>query len=256
MDDDTETLAETFKPPYMSFATFWNFINDLGAKPLPPRIDRSLMATKSGTDQANLTMALTSFDLVDEDSNVMPLLQDLASADDQQRKTILAEVISRTYRAPMEVSRQHGTSKDLEDAFRDNYPSIASPDVRRKAITFFLHAAREIGLELSVHFPKTRSGSGAPGAAKTKRAPRRKPNVLNGGGNTVAPPPGGMPEQSPDGDTYTVDLASGGRVSVVVKVNLFDLTTDDRTFVIELVDKLKGYQPLGSVPNVQREESS
>jgi hypothetical protein len=49
------------------------------------------------------------------------------------------------------------------------------------------------------------------------------------------------PQHSVTGDTYTVSLASGGQVSVVVNVNLFDLTTDDRNFVIDLVDKLKGY---------------
>ena len=27
-----------FKPPYMSFQTFWSFIEDLSKKPLPPQI--------------------------------------------------------------------------------------------------------------------------------------------------------------------------------------------------------------------------
>lgn len=44
-----------------------------------------------------------------------------------------------------------------------------------------------------------------------------------------------------DGDTYIVELASGGSVSVLVKVNLFALSRDDRNLVIDLVDKLKGY---------------
>lgn len=43
------------------------------------------------------------------------------------------------------------------------------------------------------------------------------------------------------GDTYSVSLTSGGEVSVVVNVNLFTLSTADRTFVLDLVDKLKGY---------------
>jgi hypothetical protein len=246
MDDD----AQGFKPPYMSFQTFWKFIKELGAKPLPPRIDRSLMASKSGTDQANLTMALSSFGLVDDESNVLPLLQQLTSADEEGRKTILADMVSRNYVGPMEVSRNNGTSKDLESVFRDNYPSIASADTRRKSVTFYLHAAREAGLDLSVHFPKTRSGSGAPGMAKPRKVTRRKSppeqgeNVLNG--------QAGAPTK---GNTYTVELASGGTIFAIIDVDIFQLSTEDRDYVIDLVDKLKGYHTPGIAPNVKEESS-
>jgi hypothetical protein len=254
MDEGAQS-DETFKPPYMSFQTFWKFIDDLGAKPLPPRIDRSLMATKSGTDQANLTMALTSFCLVDQDNNVLPLLQRLTSAASEERKAILAEMIQRCYVGPTIVAQANGTSKDLEDAFKDNYPSIGSPEVRRKSMTFYLHAARQAGLELSVHFPKTRPGQGAPGASRgiaSKRPTRRKTNS----NDSTDQPLAGVGDQPPAGDTYTVDLASGGSVSVVVRVNLFDLTTHDRSFVIELVDKLKGYPVQTTCPGQTTEPLS
>lgn len=235
MDNGPE---DGFKPPYMSFHTFWNFIGELGTKPLPPRIDRSIMTGKSGTDQANLFLALTSFELIDDNWNVLPLLDQLTSADVEQRKSILVKLIHDHYSHPMRVSGINGTSKDLDDAFRDNYPSIASPDTRRKAITFFLHAAKTAGLELSVYFPKTRSGPGAPGAPRAKKIVRRKPAASNQGKTPVDEQ---RDNSTDDGDTYTVELDSGGDVSVVVRVNLFDLTTEDRNFVIELVDKLKGY---------------
>ena len=149
-----EMPAEDFKPPYMSFQTFWNFTSELGMKPLPPRIDRSLMASKSGTDQFNLILALTSFGLIDENSHVLPLLQELTAADEEQRKSILAKMVSDNYVEPMRISAAHGTGKDLEDAFRNSYPSIGSADTRRKAITFFLHAARAAGIELECELPQ------------------------------------------------------------------------------------------------------
>lgn len=43
-----------FKPPYLSFQTFWGFVKELAAKPLPPQIDRTMLDKKSGTDQMNL----------------------------------------------------------------------------------------------------------------------------------------------------------------------------------------------------------
>jgi hypothetical protein len=52
-----------------------------------------------------------------------------------------------------------------------------------------------------------------------------------------------------------VELASGGSVSVVVRVNLFALTTQDRNFVIDLVDKLKGYETPGTENDVSEEVS-
>ncbi|MDL9944160.1 hypothetical protein QSJ19_00905 [Gordonia sp. ABSL11-1] len=238
-----DAADEGFKPPYMSFQTFWNFIDELGSKPLPPRIDRSLMGSKSGSDQANLTASFTAFGLIDANSNVLPLLQKLAEGGEEERKALLATMVREYYSEPMAVSERHGTSKDLRDTFVSSYPGITSADTRRKCITFYLHAARTAGLELSAHFPSTRSGSGAPGASKPRKSSTRRkpPSDQDSGGEDAR----GRTPQS-EGDTYTVALASGGKVSVVVDVNLFALTTEDRNFVIDLVDKLKGYETPGS----------
>lgn len=73
------------------------------------------------------------------------------------------------------------------------------------------------------------------------------------------PPPAraGVPKKrlpaTTEADSYTVDLQSGGRVTVSVSMNIFDLSTTDREFVIDLVDRLKGYpqvqQPDGGHPS-------
>ena len=241
---DTES---TFRPPYMSFQTFWNYIEELAEKPLPPAIDRSIMKTKSGTDQANLTMAFTSFGLTDAEGTVQPSLIRLVEASPEERPTVFADMVHVYYSAPLSISFKNGTPADLTKAFTDEYPSIASADTRRKSITFFLHAARKAGIELSPHFPQTRGGSGAPGVPKAKRSAPRKKSAPNG---QSTPPQARVTTTT--GDTYTVDLPSGGSVSVVVDVNLFGLTTEDRNFVIELVDKLKGY-PTAAQPAKPRE---
>lgn len=53
-----------------------------------------------------------------------------------------------------------------------------------------------------------------------------------------------------------VKLASGGSVSVNASVNLFTLTTEDRTFVIDLVDKLKGYPTVAQHPVTEEVNAS
>jgi hypothetical protein len=232
-----ETSEEVFKPPYMSFQTFWNFISELATKPLPPRIDRSLMASKSGTDQFNLNLALTSFGLIDEDSAVQPLLQELVAADEEQRKSILAKMVAASYIEPMRVSGDHGTTKDLEDAFRNSYPSIASADTRRKAITFFLHAARMSDIELSANFPKTRAGSGAPGQSKPRSRPKKRAPINTGSGQPRETPAAGGAE-----DDIVVNLRTGGTMRLSVDVSPITLRGFDRDFFFKAVDLLDGYE--------------
>ena len=57
-------------------------------------------------------------------------------------------------------------------------------------------------------------------------------------------------------DKYRFDLASGGTVFAVVDVDIFQLSTEDRDYVIDLVDKLKGYKTPGVTHAVNEEESS
>jgi hypothetical protein len=220
----------------MSFATFWSFLEELTTNPLPPQIDRSLMQSKSGTDQLNLTTALRAFDLVDENQAVTGL-KALEGADEDQRIAWLGSEIRRRYPEQMRVSDANGTEQQLRDSFRQAF-QLESSDTTRKSMTFFLHAARKAGIPLSPHFPATRSGSGAPGSPKSKRQGKRKPQSGSGTGGATS----GRAAKPGDGDSYSVPLDSGGSVSVVVDVDLFQLSTSDRDFIIELIDKLKGYK--------------
>ncbi|HJQ01140.1 MAG TPA: hypothetical protein VJ851_06045 [Jatrophihabitans sp.] len=241
-----EPKQDSFKPPYMSFQTFWNYIAELASKPLPPDIDRSIMGSKSGTDQANLTAALITFNLMEPGGHVQDdsRLKQLVAVDEETRKPILAEIVREFYPRAVAVSEANATENALNEVFKDDY-GLTAAETRRKCVTFFLHALRVAGLHVSPHFPQTRSGSGAPGAPKAKRnsGPRRKPTPDGSNGEKQETPP---VQQNTTGDQYTVDLTSGGKVTVSVSVNLFDLTTDDRTFVIDLVDKLKGYGAVSS----------
>lgn len=230
-----------FRPPYMSFQTFWKYLDELASKPLPPRIDRSMMRTKSGTDQANLTMALNSFGLTDGEGTVLATLTKLTASPSDQRSAVLADLIRQYYPGPMRVSDENGTQAALNAVFTEDYPSIASADTRRKAITFFLHAATSAGLSLSPHFPSSRPGAGAPGAPKARRSGRRKPESAEG---QVSPEPTSTTSQastSTRGTSHTIELESGGTLTLTYDLSLFDLSEDDETFVLGLVRGLRTY---------------
>jgi hypothetical protein len=223
-----------FRPPYLPFATFWRFVEELATHPLPPVIDRSLMGTKSGSDQVNLISALRTFGLIDDDRSVRPELVELAADDAEVRKEKLRELVKRHYAAALEVSAQNGTEQQLHECFRGQY-GVDGADTRRKSVTYFLHAARRADIPLSPHFPSTRSGSGAPGQRRS-RAKKKvvAATTINSGSDGAG--------QSPKADyEISVKLQTGGTMSLTVNVNPLSLRGADRAFFYEIVDMLADY---------------
>ncbi len=245
----SEASPAGFKPPYMAFQTFWNFVEELSAHPLPPLIDRSLMGTKSGTDQANLINTLKAFGLIDEDQKVLPTLNSLTAADAEGRKPLLAEIVKKHYAAALGVSDSNGTASQLDQCFRDSY-AVTGADTLRKSITFFLHAARTAGVPLSPHFKATRGGQGAPGQPR-KRTTKRKPK------NGAEEPEADTRQQTPPADAYRLDvkLRTGGTMTLTVNVNPISLRGEDRAFFYDIVDKMADYEQPESTSNDEQEDS-
>lgn len=222
---------EGFKPPYMSFQTFWTYIADLGSRPLPPTIDRSMMTGKSGTDQANLLMTLRSFELIDATGHVQPSLLELTSANQERRKEMLAAYIADHYAEPMRISAVNGTDLQLQEAFKSYY-GLDAADTRRKCITFFVHAAKEAGVALSPNFKATRA-SAPRGSAAARKTASRKSKGANG--VTSAPAPAGGA-----GEVVHVSLGKAGSVTVTVDVKWLQLDDDTFTALRKAINDLEG----------------
>jgi hypothetical protein len=212
-----ELTATGFKPPYLPFKTFWSFVEELRSKPLPPEIDRSLLRTKSGTDQANLISAFKAFGLISETQAVEANLRQLISADESGAKSILQGLLRSRYPRQFELSEQNGTEKALNDSFEEDFGVTA--DTRRKAVTFFLQASRFAGIKLSPHFPVTRLGSGRPAGIRPKQTAKRKTLPIGA-------PTGNAGTRTPE--CVTADLGAG-TVTMIVDVRWLDL--DDSKFV-------------------------
>lgn len=233
-----DTSETTWKAPYLSFQTFWNFVGYLCKKPLPPVIDRSVMDSKSGTDQANLTAALKAFGLIRDDLSVEPLLQELAVADEDARKKLLARMVEQNYGAALQVSEANGTEQMLSDSFKTAYKMEAA-DTRRKAVTFFLHAAREAGLPLSPYFPATRSGSNGTSTGTA----RRKSTLRKAKANGVATPNPPSAAPSGAGETKVIDFGDAGSVTIVVNVKWLALPTET---MVDLRKAVDAFETLGA----------
>lgn len=234
--------AVGFKPPYLSFQTFWSFLGQLGEKPLPPAIDRSLMDTKSGSDQIHLFNALRGFGFINDDNEVLTPLRTFVAADEEERKRILGGLVLALYPEQMQISDNNGTEAALISSFTEVF-DLTGSDTRRKAITFFLHAARKAELTLSPHFPATRSGSGGPSVSRPRKRSAAGRGSNKGGHGAGGNEAGGAVDHRDKpvtgaGEIRVVNLGHAGSVTVNVNVKWLELSFDTMTKLRTLVDDL------------------
>jgi hypothetical protein len=225
---------ERWTPPYgIPWSTMLHAVEKMAQDGLPNRIDRSYLGNLSGNVQTYLIAAFKSFGLIaDEGNTVLPPLKELA-ANEHERPALVANLLRTYYPKVVELGQTNATLDELADLFEAEYGVKGA--TRIKAIRFYLNAAVYAGVQTSPLWKASRGGAGAPSTPKPKpRLPRPRGKQPQGAGSAA--------ENRQDGHTYTVALGSGGGVvGLSVSVNLFELSVDDRNFVIDLVDKMKGY---------------
>lgn len=139
-------------PPYMSFTTFENFLDDLKATTIPPKIDRTVMSGKSGAVQSQLRTTFTFLGLIREDETVTNRLKELVGArGTDEWQAAIRRIIEESY-APFfdGLPLADGTAGQLHHQFREIGDVAGS--TQRKAIRFFLNALDAAGIEHSPHF--------------------------------------------------------------------------------------------------------
>jgi len=156
-------------PPYLPYATFKNFLDSLKAG-IPGQIDRSVMRSLSGSAQSMLIGSLRFFDLISEDGKPSPTLGKLVNAEPVDRQKILRGLIETAYPFMFGdgISLKTATPKQVADAFAD---AGVSGDTIRKAVVFFLSAAKDADIPLSP-FLKVRQPGRPPGSSGKRRPGR------------------------------------------------------------------------------------
>lgn len=232
MDATEKQTPERPGVPYLPFETFKSFIDGLsGGRPLPPRIDRSLMSGMAGGTQTLLLGTLTTFGLIADDRTVLLPFRELVHADAEQRQEVMRRLLHQVYADPMKLSQQHATADQLAESFR--LISGYQGSTLRKAITFFLNMARYAQVELSPFFRAPAQKVGV------RKGPARRPRSAVPSG-TVALSDNLVTMVAPV-ESRSVDLASGGTITVSCSVSFLSLRRSDRDFVFDLVDRLDAY---------------
>ncbi len=205
--------------PYVPFKTFLTVIEGF-ERGLPGQLDRSLWPSYSGAIKGQLLNAFRFLGLVDEGDCPTPALRELV-ARREQRRVLFRGLIEKEYAALIALDLAHGTPRQLDDAMRQYGLSGVT---HKKAISFFLQAGAYAGLPLSPLL-KGRTRTAAP-------ARRTPPQALKPAANAA------------DGSqlSRSIRLRSGGEVTITAVVDLFKLDPEDRRFLFDLIDRLRGYE--------------
>jgi hypothetical protein len=163
------TEPDQFVPPYISFSQLENVLERMRLEGAPARVDRSYLSSWSGSSQAQFLKAIRSLGLVDETGQLTDTMKTLVAEPDG-RPQIIGHLLTEKYAQVLELP-QDATQQQLDEVFR-SYPGI-SGGTTRKAITFFLHAAKFAGIPVSPFFTAPRSAGTASGRAPRGRGGRR-----------------------------------------------------------------------------------
>jgi hypothetical protein len=191
--------------------------------------------------QARTLQALKTLDLVADDGTPKPDFVAFKRAPHDKYLEVFAQVLRRAYAPVFEITGSDLAQKSREqihDAFRTYKPET----LQDRMVNLFMGLCGYAGL---IEEAPTRKPA-RPG----RRAPRTLAVTAMARSAAVprvsATPVGMQPERSTPksdhGDTTTLELRSGGSVTLTLRVNLLNLDSRDRKFVLDLVDKVKEYQ--------------
>ncbi|HTD36219.1 MAG TPA: hypothetical protein VK669_01800 [Candidatus Limnocylindrales bacterium] len=215
---------------YLPWKTLLAFFGMLSAG-IPHRIDRSMFPKYSGGVIAQILVGLRFLGLVDDDGSPSALLRAIVAANgSEDQKALLRQMIEAAYPDLIALDLTKLTRQMFEQKLGE-YGLTGS--TRRKGARFFLNAADYVGLPLSPWLAAAAKSSGN-GSSSHRPAKRRRVAA-----DLVAPSPPVPPPN--EGASVSVQLRSGGRLTLAATVNFMTLTADDRAFVFDVIDRLNGY---------------
>lgn len=199
--------------PYVPFRTFLTAIETL-ERGCPNQLDRSVWPSYSGAIQGQLLGAFRFLGLMDENQFPTAELKDLIARKDN-RRVLLRRLLETSYADLIRLDLSRTSPRQLDDAMRQYGLNGAT---HRKAVSFFLQAAQYAGLPLSVLL-RAKIRGGGPGKRRPAAAPKSTPAI-----------------------SKTIELKSGGVLTLTAAVDFFAISAEDRQFVFDLIDRMQAYE--------------
>jgi hypothetical protein len=242
---DQQTAAKT-PAAYLPFKTFLSSIEAL-EHGIPKKIDRTIWRNQSGVTQSQIIMALRFFRLIDNEDRPTVMLTRLVEEKDK-RAEHLSVLLQVAYRDLIAHDLTKMTTKMLEDAM-EQYS--VTGDTKRKAVAFFLRAAKYAQIPMHPLLTAAMRNSSGPRKRRTPQGKGHFVGDMNGRADV-------RHEERPSGNSRTVNLPNGGSVTLTIEADPFSLIGEERKFVFDLVDKMQTYQdanPYRTAPGDEEEES-
>jgi len=199
--------------PYVPFRTFLTAIETL-ERGCPNQLDRSVWPSYSGAIQGQLLGAFRFLGLMDENQFPTPELRELIARKDN-RRALLRRLLETSYADMIRLDLSRASPRQLDDAMRQYGLNGAT---HRKAVSFFLQAAQYAGLPLSALLRAKIRGRGQ-GKRRAATATKSVPAI-----------------------SKTIELKSGGVLTLTAAVDFFAISAEDRQFVFDLIDRMQAYE--------------
>lgn len=228
------TPKPTTTAPYVPFKSFMTALDYLN-QGLPNILDRSAWPTFSGGLAGQMLATFRFLGLTTEEYESTPLLA--RAVDPDKRKDAVREAVVASYGEMVEMDLAKATPKQLGDFLSELY-NVTPGSTHKKAMTFFLHAAKYIELPLSPAINRKTRSSGPR---------RRRATTANGTPEETPPLPGRealgghVPRRHP-GSSKTIPLRGGGTTTVSFDVDVWSMTPEDQTFVFGLIKSMNDYE--------------
>lgn len=226
MNDSTNSKLT---PPYLPYRTFLSSLDKL-AEGVPPKIDRGIWKNQTGSIQSLIMGAYRFFALIDDQNKPTKSLHDLVAHRDKPNDYVKA-ILEDKYAEVIKHNLTTMTESLISDYFEDVFG--VEGDTKRKSITFFLQAAKAVGMPLS-KFLQSQVRVRTSGSRRAKR--RGEDDIEEEEANDSSQ------EEHASGDSKTIELRSGGKLTLRVSVDVFEMASDDRNFVFGLIDQLREYE--------------
>jgi hypothetical protein len=210
--------------PYVPFKTFLSALDTL-KHGLPNQIDRSVFPSLSGVIQGQVLSAFRFFGLIAPDGKPTPELAKVI--EEKERQAQMKKLLEKGYPHLFALGLSNASPNSLDAELRK---AGLSGDTHEKAKSFFLHAAKFAGVPLSLYLMKVTRATG-------KRKPRTPPKPPEDG-NLPVPPVTRTTAPS----MKTIQLDNGISLFLGASADLFAMASEDRKFVMELLDRIEQYE--------------
>jgi hypothetical protein len=222
---DQKIRSATIPAPYLPFKTFLSSLDPF-SQGIPPKIDRSLW-NQSGFVQGLIMNAYRFFHMIDLSDKPTTAFQQLVTAKNEDRKARIVQLLEIGYPEIMAHELATMTPKML-DSLMEEYN--VNGETKKKAVTFFLQAAKHAGVPLSNFLTERIRSTG--GVKRRRKSEDVTDNRIQGPASI----------HGSHGSSRSVTLAEGGTVTLTISVDVFSLGKDDREFVFGLIDQLQKYE--------------